>query len=634
MTAGGLSFAGLFKVVGSTDTVDAIDNTGTAHTVQSPGLPIWWVDGKRAARDYAGFWDAAGNWESSPSSAAQQYVTLVDGTEQTGTPYRIHTGTAGDGTKASATLQGVSVSVALGAASGSSAYGSASAAATAAASDELQSGTSSQSAAERFYALSPPLAMVGAGQLPTFDAGASAVFSVDENTALAVDVGAALTATDPNGDTLTYSIASGGDGALFAVDTATGQLRTSAALDYETASRHALTLQVTDCETLAGAVESPGSCMPDDYISVTVNVNNIDDPGTVAFDSAIVNVGVALTASLTDPDGGVTGVTWAWTRLDTASSTTGTTISGATSAVYTPVAADNGKWLRAVASYTDALGAAKTASAVTTAAVTTIVTVSFSTSAALSVAESDDPSTMATREDQVTVTVALSADPGRSVTIPLTVTATGRANEADYSGVPDNVVFASGETSKSFVFSALDDTVVDEGEVVTIGFGMLPSGMMAGVPAETVVSIVDDDRRVLQADMADARNSGGPTNNKAAPDYSSVGSIAANDWLRFNKVRFDEAPDILMVSLAASSADAGDRIEVRLGSASGERVANLTIASTGNRNRFGVQYAPVSGLSAGTYDLFFVFPSATGANINWFVFGEDPAGETTSEFDE
>ncbi|MCY4280867.1 MAG: procyclic acidic repetitive family protein, partial [Acidimicrobiaceae bacterium] len=106
----------------------------------------------------------------------------------------------------------------------------------------------------------------------------------------------------------------------------------------------------------------------------------------------------------------------------------------------------------------------------------TAVTVRFSTGAALSVAERDDTST-SSREDQVTVTVALSADPGRSVTIPLTVTVTGRANEADHSGVPDNVVFASGETSKSFVFSALDDTVVDEGEQVTIGFGVLPSGV-------------------------------------------------------------------------------------------------------------------------------------------------------------
>ncbi len=260
----------------------------------------------------------------------------------------------------------------------------------------------------------------------------------------------------------------------------------------------------------------------------------------------------------------------------------------------------------------------------------------FSSASTLSVAESDDPSTSGTREDQTTVTVALSRDPGRSVTVPLTVTATGRANEADYSGVPESVVFASGETSKSFVFDALDDTVVDEYEKVTIGFGTLPSVVIAGDPAETEVFIVDDDRRVLQAHMADERTSpNGPTDNGAAPDYSSVGGIDAGDYLRFNNVKFAEAPDILMVSLAASSADAGDRIEVRLGSASGTRVANLTIASTGNRNRFGVQYASVSQISAGsTHDLFFVFPSATGANINWFVFGEDPDDETTSEFDE
>ncbi|MCY4279286.1 MAG: carbohydrate-binding protein, partial [Acidimicrobiaceae bacterium] len=635
VTANGSSFADLFKIVGSTDTLDAIDNTGTAHTDQSPGLPIWWVGGKRAASDYASFWDADGNWESSPSSAAQQYVTLVDGTEQTGSPdsYRVYTGTGGDGTKTSVPYQGASVSVALGAAIGSSAYGIASTAATSEASDELQSGTSLQNVAARFYALSPPLEILGADQLPTFDAGASVVFSVDENTASGADVGAALTATDPDSDTLTYSIASGGDGASFAVDATTGQLRTSAALDYETAASHALTLQVTDCKTPSGAAESVGACTPDDYISVTVNVNNIDEPGAVAFDAPIVHAGASLTASLTDPDGGVTGVTWAWSRLDTADSTTGTAITGATAASYTTVAADNGKWLRATASYTDALGAGKTASAVTGTAVTPIVTVSFSTNATLSVAESDDKSTTATREDQVTVTVVLSADPGRSVTVPLTVTPTGRANETDYSGVPDNVVFASGETSQDFVFTALDDSVVDEGEVVTIGFGTLPTAVTAGTPAATAVSIVDDDRRVLQAHLADARN-GSVTDNKAAPDYSSVGGISAGDYLRFDGVHFDEAPDTLMVSLAAAAGDVNDTIEVRLGSASGELVSGLFIKSTGSSRRFGVQYAPVSGLPAGTHDLYFVFPTATGANINWFVFGEDPAGETTAEKDE
>ena len=54
----------------------------------------------------------------------------------------------------------------------------------------------------------------------------------------------------------------------------------------------------------------------------------------------------------------------------------------------------------------------------------------------------------------VTVTVKLSADPERSVTIPLTKADHGGASNSDYSGVPANVTFNSGDTEKTFSLSA------------------------------------------------------------------------------------------------------------------------------------------------------------------------------------
>ena len=45
--------------------------------------------------------------------------------------------------------------------------------------------------------------------------------------------------------------------------------------------------------------------------------------------------------------------------------------------------------------------------------------------------------------DDVTVKLMLSADPERTVTIPLTKTNQGGARDADYSGVPANVTFNS-----------------------------------------------------------------------------------------------------------------------------------------------------------------------------------------------
>ena len=121
------------------------------------------------------------------------------------------------------------------------------------------------------------------------------------------------------------------------------------------------------------------------------------------------------------------------------------------------------------------------------------VTVSFG-SAAYTVAESDDTGTTDVTANTVQVTVTLSADPERTVVIPIEKTNEGGATSADYSGVPPSVTFGSGDTEKTFIFTAVDDTVDDDGESVQLSFGAtLPNGVTAGTPATSAVSITDDD---------------------------------------------------------------------------------------------------------------------------------------------
>ena len=73
----------------------------------------------------------------------------------------------------------------------------------------------------------------------------------------------------------------------------------------------------------------------------------VDRPGSVTIQpTGAPKVGIALTATLSDPDGGVTGVTWAWALG-------GTILAGATSNTYTPAAADIGKTLIVTVNYTD-----------------------------------------------------------------------------------------------------------------------------------------------------------------------------------------------------------------------------------------------------------------------------------------
>ena len=76
----------------------------------------------------------------------------------------------------------------------------------------------------------------------------------------------------------------------------------------------------------------------------------------------------------------------------------------------------------------------------------------------------------AAEDGDVEVTVELSADPERSVTVPLTATDQGGATGADYSGVPASVTFNSGDTaraSKTFTvgFSATADLATEDGDV-------------------------------------------------------------------------------------------------------------------------------------------------------------------------
>ncbi len=91
----------------------------------------------------------------------------------------------------------------------------------------------------------------------------------------------------------------------------------------------------------------------------------------------------------------------------------------------------------------------------------------------------------------VTVTVRLSADPERLVTIPLLRTPVGGIAEHDYSGVPESIAFGSGQTAREFTFTATDDAADDDGEAVVLSFGSLPPRVSGS--GETTLAIRDND---------------------------------------------------------------------------------------------------------------------------------------------
>ena len=174
--------------------------------------------------------------------------------------------------------------------------------------------------------------------------------SLDEGAAAGANVGSPVTATDDDDDLI--CTLGGADASSFAIDADTGQItvRTGTTLDYETKSSYEVVVTATD----------PADAS--DNITVTIHVNNLDESGTVRLSTTTPKQGIAVTASLTDPDGGVTGTTWQWSNSDDGNDWAD--ISGATDPGYTPQGTDAGKRLRATASDTDGEGSSKSASAV------------------------------------------------------------------------------------------------------------------------------------------------------------------------------------------------------------------------------------------------------------------------------
>ena len=105
----------------------------------------------------------------------------------------------------------------------------------------------------------------------------------------------------------------------------------------------------------------------------------------------------------------------------------------------------------------------------------------------------EQPSYTVAEGSSVAVKVTLSADPERTVTIPLLRVNQGGASSSDYSDVPADVEFNSGDTEKTFTFTAASDNVDDDGESVRVSFGTLPDQVSAGTYSGTTVSITDDD---------------------------------------------------------------------------------------------------------------------------------------------
>ena len=141
---------------------------------------------------------------------------------------------------------------------------------------------------------------------PTFDDGDSATITVPEGAG--GEIGDPVSASDDDNDTLTYSLG-GTDAASFSIDDSDGQLKTNAALDFETKNSYLVTVSVTDGKDEQGNAEQDPAI--DDSIDVTITVTNENptiDSGLSSVSYAEGGMGPVETYSASDPGGG--GITW------------------------------------------------------------------------------------------------------------------------------------------------------------------------------------------------------------------------------------------------------------------------------------------------------------------------------------
>ena len=273
-----------FRAVGCTADTDALDNTATRGT----SVVIYWLNGNKVADDYGDFYD--GSWDDEANDKNEDGNNGPDTSMDGNFPW---TGCNHDGT---GYLEG-SLPLMLGSALG---VGNGRPNSSTTDHGPIYSGDFANNDNNRpMYGLSELFAVaapVVTNSAPTFPSS-TAARSVAENTAAGQDVGAVLTATDSDGDPLTYTL-EGADAASFALDTTTtagsARIRTKTGVTYNHEAQSTYTVVVKADDGNSGTAT----------VTVTITVTDVNEvPGQPAAPSVSATSGstTSLDVSWTAP---------------------------------------------------------------------------------------------------------------------------------------------------------------------------------------------------------------------------------------------------------------------------------------------------------------------------------------------
>ena len=244
-------------------------------------------------------------------------------------------------------------------------------------------------------------------------------------------------------------------------------------------------------------------------------------------------------------------------------------------------------------------------------------------SGTVTIADDDDPAVTASFKQAsysvaegstVEITVTLSADPEREVTVLLTHVPQGDTGSGDYSGVPGSLVFQDGDTEKSFTFTAAADDIDDDGESVALGFGTMPDRVTAGATA--TVSITDDDTAgVTVSETSLSIDEGTAATYTVKLDTEPTGDVTV---AVAGHADTDLSLDETSLTFNASTWDTAQTVTVTAGEdddAASDAVATLTHTVTGTG-----EYA---GVTAGSVAVTIVEKDASVLSVNDAQAAED-----------
>ena len=271
-----------FRVVGCTAATDARDNTETTYTSTAKGVPIYWLNGAKAADQYEDFYD--GSWDDEANDKNESGTDAHDTSQTANWPW---TGCNHDGTEVAQFCWAVSRGLGT--------------------SDEVRYGRPDSSTVNHgplsglqnraktetrpLYGLSALFQVattVVVNNPPAFSSS-TAARSVAENTAAGQNVGAALTATDDDGHTLTYTL-EGTDAASFDIASGSGQIQTKAGVTYNHEAQSTYTVIVKADDSNGGT----------DTVTVTITVTDVDEPpGQPAAPSVSATAGSTTSLDVT-----------------------------------------------------------------------------------------------------------------------------------------------------------------------------------------------------------------------------------------------------------------------------------------------------------------------------------------------